>query len=210
MRALWIPILVTVLGTAGCASSPKRLPITGKGEAAHVPIAAERTFAVGREVLRAQLVSTLDELGYPRKTERREPGLIETDWVIIESRRALLGLGESVDDTDGTLSSLVVFPRTKGVRSISTEARDRTEPGAAYSTELDLDDVGVWTKCRHRFELVVSPVGPESTLVRLTPTIECWEKVERKTWTPCASRGVLEATLLDTLEARLRARPTTP
>lgn len=205
MRTRMILLASLVALGVGCARTSSRQPASLAATEV-VPITALKTYAIDRDRFWPLTVRALNGLGHEIKEMDFATGTIETDWTITESHRARLGLGESTGDRDGTISSLVVFPPTKGVRSNTVKSRERIEAGSSYSTDVDpSDEIGVWSQCRHRFDLALEPAGSGSTLVRLTTTVECWETVQRKAWTPCDSRGVLEGAFLDSLASRVAA-----
>jgi len=169
-------LLGIALVGAGCAPySPPPSPTFFRNPSGAEQMMAKRTYAASVDAVWNAAVQVVTDNQYSLVTIEKDSGVLTTDWVLVESRSPF---GLEPRETPVTLGFLAVLPPTRNF----------------------LGEIGLWSKCRYKFSVRVTAEPSGSTQVLLTPHIECWEDQERKTWTPCESKGVLESQFFQSLE----------
>jgi hypothetical protein len=166
-----------------------------------------RTYPVVAETAWVAALAALVDRSYNVVESSPESRTVSSDWVETESRelsegRGLLRGGERRGG-GGILNVIAVLPETKGsVSSVNPTVGKEGESGYSTTTTFD-QEVGVWSRCRHRMTVRVVPTGIDECGVEARSDIECWEQQMRKAWTVCRSRFRVESEFFDALEGRL-------
>jgi hypothetical protein len=197
-----------LLIVCGCGHSrPRPAPLTSTTSTPPSASIDYRTYSAPADTVWGAVLAALADRGYTVVETRHESRSASSDWIEVQSRelsegKGLLAGGERRWGS-GILNSIAEFPETKGTVSY-TNSQTGKDGESGFSTTSALDqEVGVWSKCRHRMNVKVIPTGIEECGVEARPEIECWEQQEHKAWTPCRSKGRLESEFFTALDARL-------
>jgi hypothetical protein len=182
MKNLSPCVVLTCFGVfaLGCAPRQAATPTFFKSPAAESMQQRGRTYATPRERVWSAAVQVTSDNGYPIAVIDKDTGILTTDWVSVDAE---WGIGDTRGST-GRLPALAVLPPTKSW----------------------FGEVGIWMKCRYKFSIRVDEASADSTRLQITPHIECWEKQQRKEWTPCESTGLLEEQFFQAVEEKLAPR----
>jgi len=62
----------------------------------------------------------------------------------------------------------------------------------------------IWTHIRYAFSIYVTKSGENTTRVKITSSVECYENNVAHGWVLCYSKGVLEKEIFDSIKAKIK------
>lgn len=166
-----------------------------------------RVYPASPETVWVAVLAALGDQGYTLLEDRQDRWSISSEWTETPSRELTAGKGlfpgGERRGEEGVLNAMADLPETKGNVSVTTPTVGKEGTGGFSTTTRMGQEVGIWTKCRHRITARVVATAPDSCGVEARIRIECWEEQKQRTWVTCPSRGLLEAEFFAKLEERL-------
>ena len=182
MKRLGFAAILAVVGLlVNCAPPPQKPATFFSTSSPEAQKQTSRTYAATKNALWSAVLQVVTDNQYPIAVVEKESGILSTDWMIVDSGHPFGGTPLGSNLPPDQLTTLAKLPPTKSL----------------------FFEIGIWTKCRYKFSIRTLETTPDSTMVQLTPHIECWEMQQRKDWTPCESTGALESQFFQTLETCL-------
>jgi hypothetical protein len=64
--------------------------------------------------------------------------------------------------------------------------------------------LGTWNSGRYSINIYAQSIDSSKTKIKITPHIEAFENNGTKTWYPCASKGIIEKDIYDSIMSKLK------
>lgn len=133
----------------------------------------------------------------PRPAERETSFFLARYGKAWETAQSVLGKQSipiaSMDEAKGVIITKTI------TYSLGERAHNAVEE-IAYRPEVFL---GFYTQVRYAYTIQVIPSGETSTQIRVTATIEAYDKNITRKWHYCTSKNVVERSLLEKIRAGL-------